>query len=182
MASQPETYLFQATPHVPNSLLPVLLYRSVLQPNPTASTTREALEKNNWLQGGVFKTFTAHHFHSVTHECYAVFKGSSKLLLGRGPLDDPEGGIEVDVRIGDVIVLPAGVAHCSLSSEGEYEYLGLYPKGSPHWDNNFCKAGPGETEEKARTCRKVPLPDCDPVFGSSGPLVNIWSQAAALDS
>lgn len=132
MPSQPESYYFHPTPHVPNSPLPVLLYRSALPANPTAESTRDALEKNNWLQGGVFKTFTAHHYHSVTHECYAIFKGSSKLLLGRGPLDDPEGGTEVGVKTGDVIVLPAGVAHCSLSSEGEYEYLGLYPKVSWH--------------------------------------------------
>jgi len=37
-----------------------------------------------------------------------VFKGRSKLLLGRGPWDDEErhGGVEVDVERGDVIVLP----------------------------------------------------------------------------
>ncbi|KAI9705865.1 MAG: hypothetical protein M1836_005271 [Candelina mexicana] len=197
MPLQPETYTLHPTPHVPNSPLPVLLYRSALPPNPTASNTRVALENNGWLQGGVFKTVTAHHYHSVTHECYAIFRGSSKLLLGRGPLDDAEGAVEVDVRAGDVIVLPAGVAHCSLSSEGDYEYLGLYPKvrviqikidgmsviaseqGSPPWDNNFCKAGPDETEEKARACRNVPLPDYDPVFGVGGPLVDIWSQVAA---
>lgn len=29
------------------------------------------------------------------------------MLLGRGPLDDPnDGGIEVDVSVGDIIVLP----------------------------------------------------------------------------
>jgi uncharacterized protein YjlB len=49
---------------------------------------------------------TSHHFHSVTHECYGVFKGSSRLLLGRGPLDDEKCGKEVDVGVGDVIVLP----------------------------------------------------------------------------
>ncbi len=50
----------------------------------------------------------------MTHECYAVFKGHSRLLLGRGPLD-PEGDddVLVDLREGDAVVLPAGVAHCS---------------------------------------------------------------------
>ena len=103
----PEIYRFTPTSYVPNSRLPVLIYRQVLPVQPTALSTRNALEKNHWMQGGVFKTYRAHHFHSVTHECYAVFSGSSRLLLGRGPLDDPEeGGVEVDVYRGDIIVLP----------------------------------------------------------------------------
>jgi uncharacterized protein YjlB len=84
MAPTPEAYHFSPTPHVPNSILPVLIYRNMLPANPTAASTRDALEKNSWLQGGVFKTYRAHHFHSVTHECYAIFKGSSRLLLGAG--------------------------------------------------------------------------------------------------
>ncbi|OCK77354.1 hypothetical protein K432DRAFT_428070 [Lepidopterella palustris CBS 459.81] len=179
MAPTPEVYYFSPTSHVPNSVLPVLIYRKVLPAHPTAVSTRDALEKNLWLQGGVFKTYRTHHFHSVTHECYAVFKGSSRLLLGRGPLDDTEGGVEVDVSVGDIIVLPAGVSHCSVDSEGEYEYLGLYPEGSPKWDNNFCKADAGETAEKARNACSVPIPQYDPVYGKDGPLVGIWKKAAA---
>ena len=84
MAPPPETYwLNKLTPHVPNSPLPVLIYRAALPPSSTATTIRSALEANNWIQGGVFKHYPAHHFHSVTHECYAVFNGSSRLLLGR---------------------------------------------------------------------------------------------------
>jgi len=51
-------------------------------------------------------------------------------------------------------------------------------KGSPHWDNNFCKAGEEETAEKASNARAVPIPDCDPIFGFGGPLVEIWCEAA----
>jgi uncharacterized protein YjlB len=94
---------------------------------------REQIETNDWLQGGVFKHYGQHHFHSVTHECYAVFKGSSRLLLGRGPNDHAkEDVLEVTLETGDAIVLPAGVAHCSLYSEEDYEYVGLYPKVSFH--------------------------------------------------
>jgi uncharacterized protein YjlB len=110
--SSPETYFItKSTPHVPNSPLPVLVYRSVLPANPTPENICGAVEPNNWMKGGVFNHYPAHHFHSVTHELYAVFKGHSRLLLGRGPLD-AEVGVEVDLRVGDCIVLPAGVAHC----------------------------------------------------------------------
>ncbi|KAI9806528.1 MAG: hypothetical protein M1833_003715 [Piccolia ochrophora] len=202
MPTDPEKYYFTSTHHVPNSRLPALIYRSAIprQSNgepPTAEWTRECIEKNEWMQGGVFKTFKAHHFHSVTHECYAVFRGSSRLLLGRGPLDDAAShdGQEVDVTVGDVVVLPAGVAHCSLSSEDDYEYVGLYPKvrcatqghlnhvtdilqGSPRYDNNFCKAGPDETKRKAEVCEQVAIPNHDPVFGAGGPLVSIWNASS----
>lgn len=111
MSSTPETYYFKPTVHVPNSKLPVLIYRTVLEPkNVAASRFQEKLENNHWVQGGVFRTFTAHHFHSVTHECYAVFSGSTRLLLGRGPLDEPDGGIEINLRVGDAIVLPVSAA------------------------------------------------------------------------
>lgn len=110
--SPPEKYfLTKPTPHVPNSRLPVLIYRSVILANPTPDSICAAIEPNDWIKGGIFKHYPAHHFHSVTHELYAVFKGHSHLLLGRGPLDE-ESGVEVDLRVGDCIVLPAGVAHC----------------------------------------------------------------------
>jgi uncharacterized protein YjlB len=114
--SPPEQYYIKSsTPHVPNSPLPVLVYRSALPLNPTSESTCSTIEPNDWLKGGVFKHYGAHHFHSVTHECYAVFKGHSRLLLGRGPLDpESEDDLLVDLKEGDAIVLPAGVAHCSM--------------------------------------------------------------------
>jgi uncharacterized protein YjlB len=111
VTSVPETYfLTKPTAQVPNSRLPVLVYRDVL-PSPTPESICAAIEPNHWIKGGVFKHYPAHHFHSVTHELYAVFKGHSRLLLGRGPLDQ-DSGIEVELKTGDCIVLPAGVAHC----------------------------------------------------------------------
>ena len=50
-------------------------------------------------------------------------------MLGRGPLDPAdEDDLVVNLKEGDAIVLPAGVAHCSLESSADYEYVGLYPK------------------------------------------------------
>ncbi|CZT04318.1 uncharacterized protein RAG0_10818 [Rhynchosporium agropyri] len=177
--SLPEQYSIRtSTSHVPNSPLPVLVYRAALPANPTPESTYARIEPNKWLKGGIFKHCGAHHFHSVTHECYAVFKGHSRLLLGRGPLD-PEAKDDVVVKLGmgDAIVLPAGVAHCSIESSQDYEYVGLYPEGSPRWDNNFCKADEDETSQKVANARAVPIPDSDPIFGIGGPLIDIWRKA-----
>ncbi|KAG9234895.1 hypothetical protein BJ875DRAFT_289642 [Amylocarpus encephaloides] len=177
--TQPEQYFItKSTPYVPNSPLPVLVYRSALPLHLDPTSTCTTFEPKNWIKGGVFKHYSADHFHSVTHECYAVFRGHSRLLLGRGPLDSEDrDGLFVDMEVGDAIVLPAGVAHCSIESSDDYEYVGLYPKGSPRWDNNFCKAGEEETRTKEANARAVPIPDSDPIFGIGGPLVEIWTKA-----
>lgn len=119
------------TVHVPNSHLPVLVYRSVL-PSPHSETSAiYALEQNDWMHGGTFKHYPAHHYHSITHECYAVFRGSTRFLYGKGPLDEDVAGLEVELKAGDIIVHPAGVAHCNVDSSGDFEYVGVYPRVRP---------------------------------------------------
>lgn len=79
-----------------------------------------------------------------------IFHGSSTLLLGLGAADgdldvplaksehksspevetqkrNPTTGLRLRVKVGDVVVLPAGTAHCSVTSEGDYRYIGVYP-------------------------------------------------------
>lgn len=63
----------------------------------------------------------------------AIIQGQSRLVLGRPKPSDKEestGGVEVDVGPGDVVVVPAGVSHRSLTSSGGYRYIGVYPKVS----------------------------------------------------
>lgn len=61
-------------------------------------------------------------------ECYGVLNGESRILVGCGHNDTPEGGIEIEVMAGDVIVLPAGTGHCNLESTKDYRYMGVYPE------------------------------------------------------
>ena len=115
----PERYHFRPSKHVPNSVLPVLIYRAVVGQDVESSNVSDAfrntLKQNHWMQGGVFKTFPRHNFHSVTHEAYAVVRGSSKMLLGVGPVSGSQAdaenstnanGAEVALGLGDLIVLP----------------------------------------------------------------------------
>ena len=172
---QPETYTLQPTKFVPNSNLPVLVYRQVLPTPADVESTVQFLESHMWEKRGVWGMIKTHHYHSITHECYGIFQGASTLHLGSGPLDDIGTGIDIHVSTGDVIVIPAGVAHCSIneSAKGEYRYCGVYPQKAPKWDNNYCKT-PEETDLKAAVARKVAMPEQDPVYGSEGPLMQIW--------
>lgn len=49
--SQPEVYYCSQTPYVPNSRLPVLIYRDVLPKPYSEQTAAQSLEKNEWLHG-----------------------------------------------------------------------------------------------------------------------------------
>ncbi|EXJ69251.1 uncharacterized protein A1O5_07287, partial [Cladophialophora psammophila CBS 110553] len=59
-------------------------------------SVRTQIEANKWLDGGEFKHCQTHHFHRVTPECYAVFCGRGRLLLGKGQLDENAQGREVE--------------------------------------------------------------------------------------
>lgn len=58
----------------------------------------------------------------------AILAGESKLTLGRERHEGSKGGVEIDVKAGDVIVVPAGVSHRSLTATDDYRYIGVYPE------------------------------------------------------
>jgi uncharacterized protein YjlB len=124
MQTEPETYYLRTTRFVPNSKLPVLLYHGVLGNSPTPESIRSLIEPNKWIRGGQWKTYPTAHFHSVSHECYAVFQGKSTFRLGKSPLDpdtDEHGGplgCDVVLERGDVIVLPVSLG----SSHQKYSH------------------------------------------------------------
>ncbi|KAI5459341.1 hypothetical protein BGZ63DRAFT_491549 [Mariannaea sp. PMI_226] len=171
---KPEVYRLTQTDFVPNSRLPVIVYRNVL-PRPLDETsTTQFLEKNEWIKGGTWGAIQRHHFHPNTHECYGVFSGSSVLLLGVGPTEDESLGHQIQMEAGDVIVLPAGVSHCSKDFNNDYRYVGVYPKGSPRWKNEY-----GKVKDTCQMLREqaesISIPDHDPVLGQNGPLCELWS-------
>ena len=201
VSASTEVYFLKPTTHVPNSSLPVLIYRHVLPDPLSEATAIEHLEKHQWSHGGTFKHFPQHHFHTVTHECYAILKGSTRFLFGKGPLDEGTEGVEVDLRAGDVIVDPAGVAHCNLQSSPDLEYIGVYPKashvassqhGTP--SDNFlpcifclvCFSATGLTISQIPTCRShrssrphVPATNACPLSGRSSTTVQSNGYTAA---
>lgn len=125
---QPELSWTKPTSQCPNSKLPVLVYRNVLPADHTIQSTEQAFLLNHWIKGGVFKHYPTAHFHSNTRECYAAISGSTRCLYGVGPLDDPEQGVEFEMKAGDIAVHAAGVAHKNVESSADYEYVGLYPE------------------------------------------------------
>lgn len=150
-----------------NEKYPLLVYRDVIVSDggDTASTIEHIFGKNGW--GGMWRNgiYARHHYHSTAHEVLGVYSGSATVQLGG------EDGIRSTIRRGDVVVIPAGVAHKRLDSSGDFMVVGAYPQGQM-WDMNYGR--PGERPGTDRNIAAVPVPDTDPVYGKKGPLKKLW--------
>ncbi|KAL5356125.1 hypothetical protein BJX96DRAFT_162212 [Aspergillus floccosus] len=173
----PEAYYIGKGKFVPNNPLPALVYRNVLPQLLSSETAQAFCEANQWEKRGEWGPFWDAHFHPNTHECYAIIQGSSRLVLRRERHDANLGGVEVDVKAGDVVVVPAGVSHRSLTAEGGYRYIGVYPKACLKWRNNWCK-GKENMALLEDEISKVIIPSHDPVYGEDGPLPVLWRKAS----
>ena len=95
-----------------------------------------------------------------------VYKGQTTLLLGG------EQGVKLDLKRGDVLIIPAGVAHKNLGKENDVKCVGAYP-GGIQYDMRY-----GKTEDRPAadlTIKNVLKPDKDPVLGTQpGGLVDQW--------
>ena len=165
-----EEHLFTDDGHVPNNtLLPLIGYRGVLDTGPHAAADCEALfAGNDWSASWRDGIYAHHHYHSTAHEVLGIAAGWVRVRLGG------EGGKTVELRAGDVVVIPAGVAHKNEGASPDLLVVGAYPRGqSPDMRS------PGVTDH-ARALPQiaaVPLPAGDPVHGRSGPLVERWRAA-----
>ncbi len=163
--SDPETAFFDDDGAIPNSPLPVLIYRDV-------SDLDEALfASNGWLGAWRDGIYSFHHFHSTAHEVLGIARGRASVVLG-----GPSVGRQFEVSSGDVLVLPAGTGHFNAGSSGDLLVIGAYPNGM-RWD--LRRGDPAEHDEVLANIRAVPLPDADPVHGQEGPLVRMWASPSS---
>ncbi len=158
---QPETLQLEPDGGIPNSRLPVLIYHAlpVAGDAPGAET---AFAEHGWRGAWRNGIFSFHHFHSTAHEVLAIVAGSARLRLG-GPA-----GPSLEVRRGDVLVLPAGTGHRNEDDSGDLLVVGAYPNGMS-WD--VRRGDPGEYDEVVANIAAVPVPDSDPVGGG---LSRLW--------
>lgn len=104
---QIETFLLQDDGLVPNSRHPLLIYRRALELTgiDPAAMWEELFSANDWMNSWRNGIYTFHHYHSTTHEVLGVYSGSAEMQFGG------KNGIVQKIYAGDVIVIPAGVAH-----------------------------------------------------------------------
>lgn len=151
----PQTQYFIAHDWVPNHpRLPVLIYSRVEPEGNSAGALERRFADNGWPPAWRDGVFDYHHYHSTAHEVLGIAAGTARLLLG-GP-----GGKTVDVRQGDVILLPAGTGHCRVSASNDFLVVGAYPMGQKP---DLCQQA--ATEEMLARIAALAWPARDPVNG-----------------
>ena len=151
----------------PNSALPLLAYAQAHHPSDTDLTRffERRFTANGWPAAWHNGVYAFHHYHSSAHEVLGICSGRARLKMG-GP-----SGMILEVSAGDVIVIPAGVAHKRIDASADFLVVGAYPRGQ-RWDMNDGSAG--ERPGTDQNIRRVPLPSADPLEGVSGTLIQAW--------
>ncbi len=100
-------YLLDDDGTFPNSRLPLLVYLAVLNPNDAdpAAAFEQHFQANGWPGAWRNDIFGLHHYHSTAHEVLGICRERARVQFGG------QSGPVIDASAGDVIVIPAGVAH-----------------------------------------------------------------------
>jgi uncharacterized protein YjlB len=150
-----------------NPAHPLIVYKKAIriESNQGANIIEDIFHSNKW--GGSWRNgiYPFHHYHSTAHEVLGVYKGEARVQFGgeKGPI--------LAVEAGDVVIIPAGVAHKNINSSYDFRVVGAYPAGQS-WDMNYGKEG--ERPAADRDIASVPEPSTDPVYGDMGPLKELW--------
>jgi uncharacterized protein YjlB len=152
-----------------NARLPLLVYRQAvtLPAHDPAARFEAIFAARQWGNGWRNGIYPFHHYHSTAHEVLGVFRGHATVQFGG------EQGICLSISGGDVVIIPAGVAHKNLGASRDLGVVGAYPRGQ-QWD--ICYGKPGERPRADHNIARVPLPSADPVYGTQEPLVTYWRQ------
>ncbi len=161
--TDPEQLRLAADDRFPNAALPALIYRQALPGAPDAM--EKAFAAQGWAGAWRNGIYTFHHFHSTAHEVLGIAAGRVSVCLG-GP-----SGQEVMLQAGDVVVIPAGVAHRNTGQSADLLVVGAYPGGD---DVDTLRGDPAELAMARRNMEAARVPAHDPVPGQNA-LVRLWA-------
>ncbi|KAJ3548030.1 hypothetical protein NM208_g1201 [Fusarium decemcellulare] len=136
---EPIVYHIKPTKLIPNSPKPLLLYKNAFVKDGQVDRTAafDTFRANQWDVQWVtrYGKQQRSHYHSQSHEVMVVVSGPGWIRWGVADLsEDPQehtygqayekGGLEVEVEVGDLFVIPAGVAHKSYDPSAESAQFG----------------------------------------------------------
>lgn len=168
--SGPERYAVPPQGAIPNSGLPLLVWRGVAEGGDRASAFERLFEENGWGNTWRNGIYDFHHFHSDAHEVLGIAAGEVTVRFGG---DD---GPRVALSAGDAVTIPAGVSHRNEGASGGLLVIGGYAgRRSP----DLRRGDPGELREVRANIAAVPTPGSDPVEGVAGVLPQLWAPVPA---
>lgn len=149
-----------------NARFPLLIYRQALNFfNVSADQVQTLLNQNDWNQAWVDNLYDYPHYHSNTHEVLVIISGKAEVQFGG------KNGSRYSVTTGDVIIVPAGVAHHALDMSPDFLCIGAYP-GDLCFDVNCGHQK--EYSDAIKNIKHAAPPKKDPIFGEQGPLFKYW--------
>jgi uncharacterized protein YjlB len=160
-------FWFDERGFVPNNpRLPALFYAKAfaIDADDLAGAMESRFSANGWPSQWRDGIYDFHHFHSLGHEVLGIARGHAQLALGG------EGGAEIDVSKGDVLLLPAGTGHCRLNGSADLIVVGAYPPGQ----SGDIQREPVIPELRQRMVQ-LSFPPSDSVAGADGPLLRLWA-------
>ena len=126
-----------------------------------ADAGRRLVEANGWGGSWVWTVFDYHHFHPDAHEALLCIAGRATIRLGG------EEGTDVDVGLGDGMILPAGFGHRMIQAEDGFRVVGAYPPGQD--SPAVLRARPGEEATFRQEVALLRRPATDPFTGRDFP-------------
>jgi uncharacterized protein YjlB len=164
---EPLTFVFPDDGLVPNSPMPFLVYRRVVdvandQPEETIEKLFRAHGWGDMWRNGVYDYL---HYHATVHEALGIARGHARVRFGGNA------GKEFEISAGDVAILPAGTGHQCIAASPDFSVVGAYP---PVARMHVTLPTPENHANALKTIPQVKLPNTDPVLGADGPLVRLW--------
>lgn len=159
---------FKDDEKIPNSSLPLLIYKNVFsEEKADADFIKKHFEDRNWSNSWKNGVYDYHHYHSITHEVMGVYSGYACVQFGG------ENGDKINIEEGDAVAIPAGVGHKLIESSDDFGVVGAYPDGM---DYDILKGEDDERPKADENIKNVPIPDSDPVYGKVEGLLSLWGK------
>src|ERR1700688_1840746 len=164
---QPLAFEFEDDGLVPNNPMPFLVYKGAIDvaDDHPEKTIEGLFGANGWGDMWRNGVYDYPHYHATVHEALGIARGHARVRFGG------DRGQEIEVKAGDVAILPAGTGHQCLSASKDFSVVGAYPPGAKM---QVTRPTPENHAKALKTIPLVELPKSDPVLGADGPLVRLW--------
>jgi uncharacterized protein YjlB len=124
----------------------------------------ELFERNGWGDSWRDGIYDYVHYHSRIHEVLGIARGYAKVQFGGFK------GRTIDVKAGDVAILPAGTGHHCLAASDNLLVIGAYRS-----NDTYDECTKSEDHKAAiKTIPRVGRPRKDTVYGAAGSLLKLW--------
>jgi uncharacterized protein YjlB len=120
-----QTFRFKDDGIIPNHpRWPLVIYRGAVRLDDAfdpAAVFEDLFGSNGWRDSWRDGIYDYVHYHSRIHEVLGIARGQGKVQFGGIK------GRTVQMKAGDVAVLPAGTGHQCLSATNDFLVVGAYP-------------------------------------------------------